>query len=142
MKRLLMIFGCLLIIITLTACGEKTVKTQESNETLNLFGTWKQTNSNSETSYQEAVISKDGTITINWVNEEDDSKSLYWAGSFTAPTENTDSYSWTSKNNKEQTESALLASGAETKDFEYKDGIISYEASALGTTTTIKLEKK
>lgn len=37
---------------------------------------------------------------------------------------------------------ALLASGDDTKDFTFKDGVISYEASAMGTTTTVKLEKQ
>ncbi len=145
MKKMLMTLGCLLIIITLTACGEKTTesqKVQDSNEPLNLYGTWTQTNSNSETSYQEAVISEDGTITVNWINEDDDTKSLYWAGSFEAPTTSDDTYSWTSTNDKGQTDSALLASGDDTKDFKYENGVISYEASALGSTMTVKLERK
>ena len=145
MKKILMTLGCLFIAITLTACGEKATEsqeTQESNEPLNLYGTWTQTNSNSATSYQEAIISEDGTITINWIDEEDDSKALYWAGSFEAPTTSDDTYSWTSTNDKEQTETALLASGDDTKDFKYENGVISYEASALGSTMTIELERK
>lgn len=30
----------------------------------------------------------------------------------------------------------------DTKDFKYDNGVLSYEASALGSTTTIKLERK
>ena len=145
MKKILMALSCLLIVVTLTACGEKTTETQEaqkSNEPLNLYGPWIQTNSNSETSYQEAIISEDGTITVNWINEDEDTKSLYWAGSFKAPTTSDETYSWTSTNDKEQTDSALLASDAETKDFKYENGVISYEASALGTTMTVELERK
>lgn len=145
MKKIFMILSCLFIVFTLTACDEKATEnqeTQKSNEPLNLYGTWAQTNSNSETSYQEAIISEDGTITINWIDEEDDSKALYWAGSFEAPTTSDDTYSWTSKNDKEQTETALLASGDDTKDFKYENGVISYEASALGSTMTVELERK
>ena len=39
-------------------------------------------------------------------------------------------------------DSALLASGDETKTFTYENGILSYEASALGTTTTVKMERQ
>ena len=42
------------------------------------------------------------------------------------------------------TAAAALESGKcdETKEFTYKDGVISYEASAMGSTKTVKLEKK
>ena len=36
----------------------------------------------------------------------------------------------------------MLASSDDTKEFTYKDGVISYEASAMGSTKTVKLEKK
>ena len=107
-------------------------------EPLSLDGTWKQTNSNSESSWQEAVI-EGNTITVNWVST--DSKSLYWAGSYDAPTTTDDKYSWTSVNDKEQTSRAMLASGADTKEFSYENGVLSYEASAMGSTVTVKLER-
>ena len=142
MKKVFGIFACFVILLTLTACGsnDTTEKATKKEEPLNLYGTWIQTNNDSKDSYQEAVISKDGTITINWVME--DTKSLYWAGSFDAPTTTGKTYSWTSKNDKTQTENAILASEDDTKDFKYDNGVLSYEASALGSTTTIKLERK
>ena len=106
---------------------------------LDLAGEWKQTNG-SDTSYQSATI-KDGAIEIYWVNEEDDSKSLYWAGTYVAPTDAKEPYSWDSENDTEKTGSAMLASGDPTKTITYKDGVLSYEASALGTTKTMKLER-
>lgn len=36
----------------------------------------------------------------------------------------------------------MLALSDDTKAMTYKKGVLSYQASALGTTTTIKLEKK
>ena len=81
------------------------------------------------------------TITVYWVSDNGDTKSLYWAGTFDAPTTTEEPYTWSSINDTEQTASALLASGDETKSFTYEDGEISYEASALGTTTTVRLEK-
>ena len=98
-----------------------------------------QVNSSSEDSYQEATITED-TITINWISP--DSKALYWAGTFEAPTTADEPYSWDSVNDTEQTATALLASGDETKTFTYEDGQISYDATALGVTTTVRLEKQ
>ena len=63
------------------------------------------------------------------------------AGSFVAPTTADEPYNWTSNNDKSKTDTAILASTAGTKDFIYQNGVLSYEASAMGTTTIVKLEK-
>lgn len=111
---------------------------EEQEEPTDLTGTWK--SEENDGSYQEAVITED-RIEINWVSDGGDTTSIYWVGTYKSPTEAVDEYSWTSERNKEETDSALLASTDDTKDFTYKDGIISYETSALGTTTTVKLSK-
>lgn len=90
-------------------------------------------------SYQAGYIKegkdgKDGEIVIYWVSDGGDTKSLYWAGTYVAPKDNKETYSWTSKNNKDKTDHALLASGDDTKVFTYEKGEITYKASALGTT--------
>lgn len=41
-----------------------------------------------------------------------------------------------------QADGALLASGDDTKTITFEDGELSYSASALGTTTTVRLEKQ
>ena len=125
------IFALALAVSMLTACGGKAEATSD------LSGTW--TSEKSGDSYQEAVIT-DNYIEINWMSK--DTKSLYWAGSYIAPESAVTEYSWTSENDTEKTGSALLASGDDTKEFTYKDGIISYEASAMGTTKTMKLTKQ
>ena len=124
------ILAIALAIITLKACGGK------SEATSDLSGTW--TSEKSGNSYQEAIIT-DNYIEINWIT--DDSKSLYWAGSYISPESAITEYSWTSENDKDKTGSALLASGDDAKVFTYKDGSISYEVSAMGITTTMKLTK-
>lgn len=106
----------------------------------NLSGTWKQTSTPLALGSQEAIIKGD-TIELDWVTDNGNTKSLYWAGSYTAPT-SAGSFSWVSKNDKAKTSDAMLASGDATKKFTYDNGVISYSASALGTTTTIKLGKK
>lgn len=142
MKKLATIALTALIAFAMVGCGgssssQSTTQAEEQKAPLSLDGTWKQTNSSSEDSYQEAVIEGD-TITINWVGP--DTKALYWAGSYEAPTTSDDSYSWTSTNDTSQTQTALMASSDETKEFTYENGVLSYEVSALGVTTTVKLE--
>ena len=131
--------------ISLTACGGNSVDNESSGTTESqlpdLIGEWKQINSNSEESWQSAIIDEN-TITVYWVSDNGDTKSLYWAGSYVAPKTADEPYSWDSENDTEQTSVALLASGDETKTFTYEDGQISYEVSALGTTTTVRLEKQ
>ena len=72
-----------------------------------------------------------------------DTKSLYWAGTVDPTDGKTvdDVFAWDSVNDTDQTSKALLASGDETKAFTYEDGQISYEASAMGTTKTVRLER-
>ncbi len=115
----------------LSGCGS------EPAEPTDLTGTW--VSEESEGSYQEAVISND-TIEINWVTP--DSKAIYWIGSYEAPTEAVDEYSWTSSGDTEKMASALLDSQDELKDFKYKDGVISYDASMMGVTKTVELKKQ
>lgn len=143
MKKVIVLCTALVLCFALFACGsdKDSAAKDEPKEPLDLTGEWTQSNPNSEDTWHEATI-KDGAIEIYWVSDDGDTKSLYWAGTYKAPTDAVDEYNWTSENDKEKTDSALLASGDDTKDFAYKDGVISYEASAMGTTTTIKLEKK
>lgn len=105
-----------------------------------LTGGWKQSNPNSEKSYQQATITAD-TMTVKWVTDGGNSTSIYWVGTFAAPTDASDPYTWTSQRDVEATQSALLASSDDTKEFTYKDGTISYKVSALGTTTTVNLKR-
>lgn len=152
MKKLLLIVFGVMLSVGLFACGntENTAPTQgaskeeavqETSEPISLEGTWKQVNNNSEDSWQEATI-QGNSISVWWVSDGGDTKSLYWAGTYDAPEPGVTSFTWTSVNDTEQTSTALLASDAETKDFSYDNSQISYEVTALGTTTTVKLEKE
>lgn len=146
-KKLAIISLCVALLITIfTGCSSIPTSSGNGGNTPekqipDLTGEWKQENSKSDKSYQVATISGD-TITIYWVSDNGDTKSLYWAGSFVAPTTADEPYSWTSKNDHSKTESALLASSDDTKAMKYQNGVLSYEASAMGTTTTIKLKKQ
>ncbi|MDE7262568.1 MAG: hypothetical protein K2N78_11020, partial [Oscillospiraceae bacterium] len=106
---------------------------------LNLTGQWKQTNSESEDTYQGIYISKD-TIEIYWVSDGGQTSVLYWAGTFTPPEDNPKEYTWESENDTGRTDASLLGSSDETKAFTYKKGKLTYAASALGVTSKIEAE--
>ncbi|MFU7515602.1 hypothetical protein [Clostridium sp. HCS.1] len=145
MKKIVIISLCFALITTLFI-GCSSSKTSNDNNTTekqipDLTGEWKQENSKSDDSYQSATIIGD-TITIYWVSDNGETKSLYWAGSFIAPTTADEPYSWDSENDHSKTDSSLLASSDDTKTMTYENGVLSYEASAMGTTTKIKLKKQ
>ena len=136
MKKIFNLIVVCSICTMMLGCGS----TASSAKVSDLSGTWKQTNSSSKDSYQEAVISN-GVIEINFVSDNGNTKSLYWSGSYEAPTQAVSEYSWDSKNDTSKTGTSMLASSDETKTMSYKDGVLSYSASMMGTTTTVKLEK-
>ncbi|TFC01613.1 hypothetical protein E3O42_09570 [Cryobacterium adonitolivorans] len=108
---------------------------------LDLAGEWKQTNSNSTDAYQTATITGE-QITVNWVNDAEATKAVYWIGSYAAPTEDTESYSWDSQGDVAQMENAILASGDSAKTFTYKDGVLTYELTAMGVTMTVEMNRQ
>ncbi|MBD7958355.1 hypothetical protein H9651_11940 [Microbacterium sp. Sa4CUA7] len=110
-------------------------------EPLDLTGEWKQTNSNAEDSYQTATITEE-TISVDWVVTSDSTSAIYWVGTYEAPKEDVDAYSWESVNDTSQTETALLASDAPTKTFTYENGVLKYELTAMGVTMTVEMEKQ
>lgn len=136
MKRVIAFILVMMFTLSLTACGGTKPK-----DPPDLTGQWKQTNSNSDDSYQTATISGN-VIEVYWYTESDQTSALYWAGTFEAPATSEEPYTWDSVNDKEKTSTAILASGDDTKTFTYKDGQISYSVTALGVTTTVTLEKQ
>lgn len=111
-----------------------------SPQPLDLAGKWKQTNSKADTAWQAITITKN-TIDIQWVSDNGDTKSVYWVGTFPAPKTTADAYEWISKRDRKKTDGAALASTAKTKAFAYANGVLSYEVTMLGTTTTVKAER-
>lgn len=156
MKNRTIIALCMALLITVfTGCSNSPANSHSGNSTQtnsaeskkpqkqvpDLKGEWKQINSTSKSSYQAATISGN-RIEIFWVSDNGDTKSLYWAGTFVAPTSANEPYQWKSKNDHSKTEKAMLASTDDTKAMTYQNGVLSYQASALGTTTTVKLQKQ
>lgn len=139
MRKFFSAFLCILVALSLISCGTTDAGSSEA-QLIDLTGQWKQVNSDSADSYQAAIISDD-TIMIYWVDETTESYALYWAGNFIAPENADEPYSWESKNDRSQTDSALYASLDDSKKITYEDGQLSYFASALGVSQTVRLER-
>lgn len=136
MKRFLtFIILIALVTIFVTGCGGSK-QTEAAKEPADLTGSWKVSN---DTFKMTATIEGE-TITVYW--EDGDTKSLYWAGSYKAPETSEEPYTWSSENDHSQTDKAMLASSADTKDFTYEKGELSFEASAMGTTSTVRMKKE
>lgn len=127
----------LALCIVLTGCSEKEV--MEPDTPLDLTGSWKQQNSGSEDEYQIATIDEN-TITIYWYDASEESRSLYWSGTFDVP-EGEKEFEIVSQKYAEITDKSLLSSLDDTKRFAYKDGEVVYETSVKGTTSTVRLQR-
>ncbi len=133
MKKVLSIILLLALTATLLiSCGGK----EESSTPADLTGEWTVKNEDDEQGMTMTITSD--SMEIYWASN--DTSALYWAGTFTPPTEAGD-YTWTSTNDKDKTSGALLASGDDTKEFKYSGGKISFEVSAMGVTKTMTAEK-
>lgn len=106
-----------------------------------LAGAWKQNNSASDDGWMTATISG-GTVTANFVTDSGDTTSLFWVGTFTAPTDDTSPYTWTSTRDTAATDTALLASTDATKEFTYDEDELSFPVSIAGSTTIVRLSKE
>lgn len=105
-----------------------------------LWGEWRDTNGDEE-SFHGIFISGD-TIEVYWVTEGGLSTSLYWAGSYEAPPDGKEPYSWESVCDEERTAAAQLAANESTKTFTYYNGVLSYDAAILGVNTTVNARKQ
>lgn len=153
MKRLATIVLAGMMMLSLVSCSDKernedrAEKTdrefgqgQENNESLDLSGQWKQVNSDSD-DYYGAIISG-STIEVYKVYYEDDSRFLFWSGSFEAPTVQKETYSWDSKNDTEKTELSLVASQEGIKSFVYENGTITFPVIRGDDLLTVQMEKE
>jgi len=90
-------------------------------------GTWK------ADGFEATVTASD--ITINIVGD-DDSKSLYWKGTFHEGNDVVKSHA-----DREALDASMLGSQDSDKNFAVDDDQIAFEMSMMGTTKTIKLKK-
>lgn len=113
---------------------------EEVKDPVVLTGKWEY--KDDDGTWMQADITE-GFITINWIMDEGNTTAVYWVGTYTAPTEYSEEYTWTSTRDKEATDSALLASLDDTKEFSYSDSSkqITYPGNSFGITKTIALSE-
>ena len=108
----------------------------ESVEPLDLTGQWIQENADAS-NYMAATIREDGRIGVFFIMENFDGPQIYWVGTYEAPQDNAEEYSWVSENTFGG--NALLSSSDETKEFTYQAGKISYPITIQGKKGTVSL---
>jgi hypothetical protein len=62
-------------------------------------------------------------------------------GTFEAPADATGPFAWTSQRDAAATDTALMASTDDTKEFTYKEGLISFTVSIQDKSATVELKK-
>ena len=108
----------------------------ESVEPLDLTGQWIQENAEAS-NYMAATIREDGRIGVFFIMDNFDGPQIYWVGTYEAPQDNAEEYSWISENTFGG--NALLSSSDETKEFTYKSGKITYPITIQGKKGTVSL---
>jgi len=112
---------------------------EEVPQAPDLTGDWKQSNSHSDTDFMTATIA-DGAISIDWELGSEDFTAVYWVGTFEAPVDDT-AYAWTSQRDAAATDTALMASTDGTKEFTYRDGLISFTVGIQGESASVELSR-
>lgn len=134
--RLSLVFVSLMMAGLLSACGtsENVSSTSAAPaEPLDLTGLWIQ--EDADDSYMAAEI-KDDTIGVFFILEGDDTPWTYWVGTYAAPVDDEDIYSWTSESTYGG--DGLFASSDDTKDFSYKKGKLQCTVSIQGTKNDVE----
>lgn len=141
-------------VLTLTGCGatdavpastapaasEEAAPVEEAAIAPDLTGDWKQSNSRSEADLMTGTIA-DGAISINWELGSEDLTAVYWVGTFEGPANAAEPHTWTSHRDAAATDTAIMASTDDTKEFTYKDGLISFTVSIQGESAIVDLKK-
>ncbi len=149
MKKVLITLMTLVMMLSLVACGGNSGggsndSTAVDSKTemvmpLDLTGLWVQEGKSEDETHMVATIREDGLIGVFFILEDDPEPWTYWVGTYEKPTDDKDSYSWTSESTYGG--NGMLASSDSTKDFNYKKGKLTYKVSIQGETSTVTLVK-
>lgn len=139
-RTLSLLLAGVLALSTLDGCGgdEKT-PAEEAGTLPDLTGVWTDISDADESGEIQATITDD-TIEVMF-DMHDLGEYLYWAGTFEAPTDADEPYTWTSVADQDALSTAILGSVDAEKVFTYKDGQISFDMTVDGETCTIYMEK-
>lgn len=108
---------------TTSASAEK----ESAPQALDLVGSWEQQNGGDD--YHLAGFIKGDLIELHWVSSYDQNGSVYWAGTYEAPKDMTEPYTWESERDDAIMQTSAYASVDETRTFTYQDGVLTLEAS-------------
>lgn len=134
----LVLLGSMLLIAGCGNSGSETTSAESENvpvETLDLEGSWI-----AETQgggYYLAGFIKGDLIELHWVSSYDQNGSVYWAGSYDAPKDDPDTYTWESERDDDIMATTAYGSSDETRTFTYADGKLTLEGSATGAETVL-----
>jgi hypothetical protein len=106
-------------------------------KTVNFIGTWHQIDGD-PSAVMTAEISF-GAIQINLKTR--DSSNVYWLGTFDTDMTDVKAFTMISNGDQDAMANMIFASQDSTKKFTYRDGVLSFDFSILGTTTTVHLTK-
>lgn len=103
-----------------------------------LIGQWYQTENDIDGVEMQASVSS-SSIQIDM--QFRDSSEMYWMGSFSGTNSPKRRYTIKSQGDSDAMSLSLFGSQDKNKVFKYKNGVISFEFSMLGETTTVKMAK-
>lgn len=128
--------------LLLAGCGSggdtSSASTESENapaEILNLEGSWIAEVQGSD--YYLAGFIKDNLIELHWVSSYDQNGSVYWAGSYKAPKDKPDTYTWESTRNDAIMNTSAYASVDASRSFTYADGKLTLAGSSTGAETVL-----
>ena len=134
----LVLLGSMLLIAGCGNSGSENTSAESENvpvETLDLEGSWIAETQGS--GYYLAGFIKGDLIELHWVSSYDQNGSVYWAGSYDAPKDDPDTYTWESERDDDIMATTAYGSSDETRTFTYADGKLTLEGSATGAETVL-----
>lgn len=117
------------VVFALTSCADSSNERVSLVGSETLAGAWE-----SQDGDMTADVT-DNSITIFWIS--DDSKSLYWKGTFDASKDVN-----VSKADTKALDASLLGSQSSEKTFSYEDDELTFSLSVMGTEKTVALKKQ
>lgn len=127
-SKLLIIPAAILVVFSLANCSADEPAPAKTVMPADINGTW-------TGDIFSATI--DGNSIVVYI-VDNESKSLYWKGTFPAIQEN----KVTSAGDRETMDGSLMGSGDAEKVFDVSDGQVSFDFTMMGTTKTVHLSKE
>jgi len=136
MRKFLTLLALIVSVFALTACGGSHVVSNGKNP-ISMVGEWHQVNASPD-GWMTASISGE-SIQVNLQSR--DSSSIFWLGSFDTGRKSYGKFKVVSFGDQDAMKLDIAASTDKQKTFVYDNGVLSFDFSALGTSTTVRMIK-